>query len=135
MKWEDAVSLFSEMELLMAVTSDIQWDGERARPIGQRQWNDAWKCAALIDRAVSHLPKPIPGADPEGFVWLTYETGGRRLALELHASLLEAPFRWTTIRDGMPMTFSSHNAKDVIESIRAVFGHTSRARAALSANV
>ncbi len=126
-----------EMPGLMAITADPKWDEfeptPRARPIGQVAWRELFGLAEFLDGAVSDLPAPTPGADPDGFVWLTYRTtDGRELALEQHPDLTKSEYRWTQVVDGMPRRFECRNTnmRPLIESLRATFGQTAKARAA-----
>jgi hypothetical protein len=47
------------------------------------------------------LAKPTPGADPTGFMWLTWRAGEVELALEIHPGLLVSRmYLWRHRRDG-----------------------------------
>jgi hypothetical protein len=119
---------------LAGITSRALWDEfsviPSAKAIGQAQWVGAMGFAREIDALVPGLPAPVPGADPDGFIWLTWHAhDGREFALELHASLVEAPYRWTVTRDGMkrkgdtgPLPDREDAMRAVVENLRATFG-------------
>jgi hypothetical protein len=123
---------------LCAITSAPGWERDSspdelpsasgARAIGRVQWTDAFKFAQRVDRIVPHLPAPVPSANPGGHVCLTWEASGRQVDLELRQSLIEAPYVWTTTRDGMRAEHTARDLRDVVESIRATFGETDEAR-------
>jgi hypothetical protein len=127
----DLVSLGLQISRLYVLTSQPRWDGERALPLGKAQWKGAFERAQEIDRIVPGLPRPVVGADPAGFVWLTYRAGSRELALELRQSLVEEPFVWTTRRDGMAVTHAASDLRELAESLRATFGELEADRRAL----
>lgn len=92
-----------------------------AKPIGMAQWGAAIVTAGMIAEQVPQAGMPTPGADPLGFVWLTWEfKNGARLELELHADLLAQRYEWTNVRDGMPARHSSNELREVVEALRSV---------------
>lgn len=83
---------------------------------------DAWMKAVLIAHklceAHPHIDRPALGADPEGFVCLTWIDGPHGLALQLRG---DRDFQWTQ-RDGNgKKTIRSDSLHDVAEAMRAVF--------------
>lgn len=131
----------SEKPGLADVTSAPKWDRDfekepKAKAIGLQQWKEAFALALQIDELVPGLPPPVPGADPLGFLWLTYRTKDEReFALELHADLTKSAYRWTAMVGGTRQRHetSSTNLRPMIESLRATFGETERQRAARKA--
>jgi hypothetical protein len=132
--------LAEDIKVLSSVTKAIGWDktGEDivanpqdtgAKPIAPGEWQEAMKVALKLGVAVAGLPRPTPGADPEGFVWLTYEMGEhRRVAVQLRADRLV----WT-MKDALgdrthekrfvSSIIETRNAaiRDLAEALRVVF--------------
>lgn len=109
-------------EGLAQVTSSPKWDNENAKAIGVQQWVEVWALAQIIHRTVD-LPKPTPGADPKGFMWLTWEKDGRKFALEIHPGLLvRHMYEWTTTDMGIPTRHKSVSLRGVVEGLRSLFG-------------
>lgn len=92
-----------------------------AKPIPKDVWNRAFVITLGLHRDLpSHVPLPIPGADPEGFVWLTWKSPDERrgLALELRDGL----FKWTHSAPHLEKkTIQSDSLNDVTEALRTVF--------------
>lgn len=75
--------LAADIRELMSVTSTIGWDRPTdavvanpqdlgAKPVPYSDWHFALKCALKLGVANPWIKRPTPGADPEGFVWLTW---------------------------------------------------------------
>ena len=99
-----------------------------ALPIGAAAWNEAIALAAIVDRTVRGLPPPELGADPLGFVWLTWEAGTHRYALAIRRSLIGARFSWTIRNELGEVTYDGSTVRALCESLRATFGETETAR-------
>ena len=110
-------------EGLAQITSSPKWDGANAKAIGVQQWIEIYTLAQILDRQVAGLPKPIPGADPDGFMWLTWRTDEREFALEVRPGLLvRNTYAWTATQMGIPRRHQAAQLRSVVEGIRAVFG-------------
>jgi hypothetical protein len=78
-------------EILMRDPGDVG-----AMPIYKEDWVAAHKIAIQVGFAAQFLPRPTPGADPKGFVWLVYEHGeNRRLELACHLKGDRPRLEWT----------------------------------------
>jgi hypothetical protein len=123
------VGLMKDIRELASVTGALGWDKGAedlvsdptdlgAKPIPMNEWLKAFFVAKEICEQNPGLDVPAPGADPEGFVWLTWTQGGSRgLALELR----KGKYKWTQ-RDGDgKRTIESDSLNDVAESARTVF--------------
>jgi hypothetical protein len=132
---KELIALHCAMAMLMGATSTAKWDDASAKAIGQAQWDGVWKLAIEIDNHVRSLPVPTPGADPLGFIWLTYAAGERKFELELHADLTRKPYRWTITKDGMKSSHQSDKKHELLEALRATFGHTEQSRIILAHHV
>lgn len=112
--------LARELGALATVTREHAWaDGDQnCKVIGMSEYIKALTVAIILAKENPHLDLPIPGADPEGFVWLTYMDGATRgLALELRKD----KYRWTQNSMGDKRTFESESLNDVAEAVRTVF--------------
>jgi hypothetical protein len=121
------VAVAADMRTLASATASIGWDRDPseliadptdlgAKPIPK----DAWQRAFVVALAMSKIANiaPVPGADPEGFVWLTWTRGSRGLALELRPG----KYKWTQ-RDGAgKRTVESDSLDDVGQALRSVIG-------------
>ena len=116
-------TLYRDLGELAAATTEPKWDGTDAcKAIGVRQWKDALRLALLVHDAAEWLPVPTAGADPLGFIWLTWEAAsGARVVCKVNPSLIGKRITWTARRDGMDRDFSADHARDLIESLRATF--------------
>ncbi|HEY2516964.1 MAG TPA: hypothetical protein VGI39_39100 [Polyangiaceae bacterium] len=129
----------------ICITAQVGWNktGEElsrdptdvgAKPIAKDDWQDAFKVAMKVAWAAPWMPRPTPGADPEGFVWFTYELGDtRRLALQVHMKGDRPCLHWTVqgplSKFDLEAPFSRTIAetinsavREVAESARSVFG-------------
>ena len=113
--------IFAEMGELAGATVDAKWDGKAARAIGVAQWKDALRVALTIQEECSWLPVVNAGANPEGFVTLTWTDEGRLIDVKVNPSLLGPRLTWTARRDGVDGTHSSDKLRALLESIRATF--------------
>jgi len=127
--------------------SQLEWTTEAgikipAKAIGKRQWDEAYTLVMLLDRLIPGLPEPTPGADPKGFICLTWRSrSGIEFALEIHADQTRMPYAWTVLKDGFKTAFSSAHGprqagmvfppRPLIESLRAALGETAKQRKAL----
>jgi hypothetical protein len=125
-KFEQLKADIGEMSL---ATASLGWDQSAealvadptnlgAKPIPKAEWMRAFVIAVGLSRVAPYLDPPVPGADPEGFVWLTWtQDDCRGLALELHRGF----YKWTQ-RDGeQKRTHQSESLDDVGEAIQSVF--------------
>ena len=113
-------SLARQLAALRQVTSQHAWceDDQNCKVIPISHYIKALGVAIVLAKENPRLPMPVPGADPKGFVWLTWTDGDSRgLALELH----DRKYRWTQSAMGDKRTFESDSLNDVAEAIRAVF--------------
>ncbi len=109
-----------ELGSLSTVTRQHAWadDDQNCKIIPTSDYIRALTVAIILARENPRLDMPIPGADPEGFIWLTYIDGpSRGMALELHPGL----YKWTQSNLGDKRTFQSTSLDDVAEAMRAVF--------------
>ncbi len=119
----DISPLARELASLSQVTMQHAWadDDQNCKTIGISEYVKALTVAIILAKEHPRLGLPIPGADPEGFLWLTYLDGPTRgLALELRP----AKYRWTQNALGDKRTFESAHLTDVAEAMRAVFPQT-----------
>lgn len=93
-----------------------------AKPIGMAQWGAAMLVAGLVTESVQGAQFPVPGVDPEGFIWLTWRMSDScEMALELKSGLnIRQTYSWTLMRDGMPRRFDSCDLAEVIRALRSV---------------
>lgn len=123
-------ALAIEMGKLAEVTGCVGWDKDPdeiisnptdlgAKPIPRNVWLRAFLVANPLAKLLPSLDAPIPGADPDGFVWLTWERGSLRFALEVRAN----KYVWTRTNEMGPARFESARLEDVAEALRALFGH------------
>lgn len=115
------VNVFTrELALLRGVTSQYGWceDDPKCKIIDTDRYVHALTVAIILAKCNPRLDLPVPGADPEGFLWLTYTDGpDRGLALEL----CPGKYRWTQSNMGDKRTFESTSLNDVAEAMRTVF--------------
>ena len=119
--------LFREFVALAVGTNAGDWsaDGENgtmdpakmARAIPPARWGKAFKLAEDVSDTLPHLPPPVPGADPDGGVWLTWEKSKFRLALKL----LRGKFAWTMRTDGGESSHESESPYDLVQALDATF--------------
>ncbi len=111
--------LARELGSLHEATRQHDWcEGHEAKVIPITEYVKALTVAIILAKENPRLDMPIPGADPEGFLWLTYLDGpSRGLALELRPG----KYRWTQSNLGDKRTFESDSLDDVAEAMRAVF--------------
>lgn len=96
MNQRERVQLACDFHALALKTRCGDWDkdgdegemdvAKMAKPIPPARWGKAFSLARDIDDSVSGLPRPEPGADPAGFVWLTWEREKNRFSLGLKSS-------------------------------------------------
>ncbi len=122
-------ALVKDVDQLASVTGALGWDrsGEElivnpsdlgAKPIPRDQWARAVVVAGMIAEKLPYLDPPVPGADPEGFVWLTWTQGDKRgLALEIRRN----QYKWTQRSSESKRTIVSDSLDDVLASARTVF--------------
>lgn len=125
---ESMCSLAADIANLAKVTGGFGWDrGEDAlfanpsdlgaKPIPKNEWLEAMRVAIDLTRAAPHAGKPTPGADPEGFVWLTWEKSGTRFAL----GITKGGYKWER-RDGLGIRSEvSPTIADAAAAMRAAF--------------
>lgn len=127
---EQAVGFLGQANVFAAVCSSAGWQGDDgvpsvpgAKPIGVAQWKGSVAVAAVVAQEVDWIEWPLLGADPDGFIWLTWENArkDRRVALQLRASLVEKRFRWTITRDGFELQHEADSFAPLIEAIKATF--------------
>ncbi len=111
--------LARELAQLSNVTRNHLWaDGQECTVIGLSEYVRALTVAIILAKENPRLDMPIPGADPSGYLWLTYLDGDNRgIALEL----LPGKYKWTQSNLGDKRTFESESLNDVAEAFRAVF--------------
>ncbi len=112
--------LARELGTLATLTRQHAWceDRQDSKVIPITSYVKALTVAIILAKENPRLDMPIPGADPAGFLWLTYLDGeSRGMALELH----EDKYRWTQSNLGDKRTFESSSLDDVAEAMRAVF--------------
>ncbi len=112
--------LARELGSLSMVTRQHAWceDNQDCEIIPTSEYVKALTVAIILAKENPRLDMPIPGADPKGFLWLTYVDGpSRGLALELHPGL----YKWTQSCMGDKRTFQSDSLDDVAEAMRTVF--------------
>jgi len=114
-------TLHEKMSTLSAVCSQKDWDEGTAKPIGQAQWTRALVIVTILQRELPHLPEPEPGADAEGFIWMTWDDGHSKVALELRDSLVGDAYQWTVTRDGIDKRWSANTLRDLVTSLRATW--------------
>jgi hypothetical protein len=121
-------------EGLAQITCTPKWDDARAAAIGVQQWIDVFSLALVLDRALPGLPKPEAGADPGGFMWLTWRTKSAEFALQIHPGLLvRFMYQWTVTRFGVPNDHRSATLTGVAESLKTTFGYSTTERASHAA--
>lgn len=112
--------LAQEMGTLATVTRQHAWaeDDQSCKIVGTGDYVKALTVAIILAKENPRLEMPIPGADPAGYVWLTYLDGDSRgIALEI----LPSKYRWTQSNLGDKRTFESDSLNDVAEAFRTVF--------------
>lgn len=112
--------LARELGALSTVTRQHAWadDKQDCKIIPVTDYVKALTVAIILAKENPRLDMPTPGADPDGFLWLTYVDGeSRGLALELRPG----KYRWTQSNLGDKRTFESDSLDDVAEAMRAVF--------------
>ena len=121
--------LHNDMRELASATGARGWDKDPdeillnpsdlgAKPIPLNEWMRALLIAGQLSEASPQAGMPVPGADPEGFVWLTWTQGDcRGIALELR----KGKYRWTQRSGEAKQTIESDSLNDVAESMRTVF--------------
>src|ERR1019366_276596 len=124
------IALMKDIRELASVTGALGWDKDAealvadpsdlgAKPIPMNEWLKAFFVAKSIMDLKEALDAPVPGADPEGFGWLTWtQTGCRGLALELRKG---GVYKWTQRDGSSKRTIQSDSLNDVAESARTVF--------------
>ena len=115
-----ASRLAQEMGALCQVTSQHAWceDDPQCKVIPVSEYIKALTISVILMKENPRLDPPVPGADPEGFLWLTFLDGETRgLALELRPG----KYRWTQSAWGDKRTFESSSLNDVVEAMHAVF--------------
>jgi hypothetical protein len=121
--------LSADVQKLASATGAIGWDREPeeliadptdlgAKPIPKSEWMQALVIATELAQMNPLLDAPVPGADPDGFVWLTWAQGNRGLALEVR----KGAYKWTQRDSAGKKTITSDSLQDVAESMRTVFG-------------
>jgi hypothetical protein len=125
------LSLGRDIDELASATGGYAWDRDDtethhidpkdlgAKPIPRAEWNRALVVAILVAQQFPHLDRPTPGADPAGFVWLTWRRGSDRFALQCHAT--GPRYAWEQATSSSRRTFTSQRLEDVFEGLRAVF--------------
>lgn len=123
---ESMCGLAADIANLASVTGGFGWDRGPdslfadpkdlgAKPIPKNDWLRAMDVAVMLGRANAYLPRPTPGADPEGFVWLTWSLAGRKFALELRKDA----FVWSREDElGNVRRHTSSRLEDVGEALR-----------------
>jgi hypothetical protein len=88
-----------------------------AKPIPPQRWGKAFRLACDIDESVAGLPTPEPSADPQGFVWLTWERGPRVFSLGLRSD----KFSWWRKTPEIEATSEAPTIGDVVDVLKATF--------------
>ena len=117
--------LARELAQLSTITRQHAWadDDQSCKVIGLSEYVRALTVAIILAKENPRLEMPIPGADPLGFLWLTYLDGDARgMALELHP---DGRYKWTQSNLGDKRSFESNSLNDVAEAMRAVFPQAS----------
>lgn len=127
MNKQEAVSFVQSVNVLASIMSEPQWGDMKvpdAKSIGIAQWRSAIAVAALVSRECEGAGWPVPGADPDGFIWLTWANTlqTRQVQLEIHEGAHRAPYAWSQLRHGTKTEHSSRSVRDLIESLRTTFG-------------
>lgn len=116
----DIGPLARELGELSTLTRQHAWceDDQTCKIIPTSEYIRALTTAIIVAKENPILGLPVPGVDPQGFVWLTWRMGeGRGLALELRAD----KYRWTQNNLGDKRTFESTDLVDLMAAFRAVF--------------
>ena len=96
-----------------------------AKPIKFDDWLKAFLITSAIAKALPQLDRPTPGADANGFIWMTYrQLPDRIFALEIHkdGDSSEAKYIWTQrIGTNDPHKFSSDSIDDIVHAMQSVF--------------
>jgi hypothetical protein len=110
---EDMRDLAAEIGELSKATRANGWDRTAeevvanphsvGRGVPPEAWQRALKVALKAGMTISGLPRPIPGADPGGFAWITWQVG-RPLENDhaeryVSVAVREDSLEWT-MRDG-----------------------------------
>lgn len=121
---EFGAKLRNECGAMYLKTKHVGWpreDGahevQDAEPISKEAWLECLATALIIAKEIPGLPLPVPGADPLGFCWLTYERGARRVAVEMRAPR----FVWTITKDGFDSVHEHTTAKELGEALKQTF--------------
>lgn len=94
------MGLATDILALSRATGGFGWDRDPnefvadptdlgAKPIAKNEWLKALEVGIALTKSSPGLNRPVPGADPDGFVWLTWERGDNRFALALKKAGME----------------------------------------------
>lgn len=119
--------LAQQAMMMSKITRCSDWDStgdvgqsdvsKMAKPIPPVRWGKAFQLARDMDDTLPNLPQPVFGADPLGFVWLTWERGERRFALGLKSNA----FAWEQHTPEVRRLGESQTLGDVVDALRATF--------------
>jgi hypothetical protein len=123
---ESMCGLAADMVNLSRATGSFGWDrgpdelfsdpkNLGAKPIPKNEWLRAMETAVSLCRANPKAGKPTPGADPEGFIWLTWERGSNRFSLAVKKGV----YAWERRDSFGAASHSSQRIEDVSEALRA----------------
>lgn len=129
---EYSVKLANECHALLKLTEHVDWARAEgvidAGPISTKQWQTCYRVALTFAKAIAGLPLPVPGADPgdesdtsiagrDGFCWLTWERGERRVACEFRSP----GYVWSIKKNGVERSFSSASENELLEAVKQTF--------------
>jgi len=130
---EYSVKFSNECKIWIDRTEHVDWARAEhgiadAGPISKKQWQECYRVGLTFTKVIPGLPLPVPGADPgdesdtsiagrDGFCWLTWERGARRLACAFRSP----GYVWTIMKDGVERTFSSASEGELLEAVKQTF--------------
>lgn len=122
-----AIDFVQQVNVLASIMSEPEWGDMKvpaAKAIGIAQWRSAIAVAGIVVRECPEAGWPVPGADPDGFIWLTWSSALRtsQVQLEIHHGAHREPYAWSQLRFGNKTEHASKAIRDLIESVRATFG-------------
>lgn len=126
MNKHEAVSFVQQVNVLASIMSEPQWGDMNvpdAKSIGIAQWRSAIAVAGLVSKECEDAGWPVPGADPDGFIWLTWSNTlqTRQVQLAIHDGAHRMPYVWSQLRHGTKTEHESRSVRDLLESLRTTF--------------
>ena len=124
----NAVEFVHDSESLAGMTNKPKWDewetAPSAKAIGRTQWREAIAIAGIVAIEMPHIQYPTPGADPDGYPWLTWAMGDDEFRLAVRPSALHAGgrfYEWDVFFDGCRRGSKSAKLNEVLEAMSATF--------------